>query len=196
MNEKILSQIRERHKKERFDRASARGRGSRTKGHNFERLIANVFKEVDPTAARNLEEYREGTVDIRTKLPLAIQCKRMRKWPSPYKVMQQASDGARDGEIPIGIVKVDWEPEPLVIIQFEHAKMLWGLDEAKWIIRPHKIGNIFNAEWRELRFDAKDWQIPIIKQSVQRSKRTICTLYFIHLDDFMKQIKLVYGTKT
>ncbi len=47
----------------------------RTKGHSWERRIANDLKPIDPSAKRLLE-YQEGMgIDIDTKLPLRIQCK-------------------------------------------------------------------------------------------------------------------------
>lgn len=55
------------------------GKGARTKGHSFERKIANDLRILDATAKRNLE-YQEGSgYDIETWLPYLIQCKSQKR---------------------------------------------------------------------------------------------------------------------
>lgn len=77
---------------------------SRKKGHDWEREVANKLKEIDPTAKRNLE-YQEGSMDIGTQLPFAIQCKCMAN-PSVYFVFRQAKEGAKKvNKIPVAIIK-------------------------------------------------------------------------------------------
>ena len=53
------------------------GKLSRTKGHQFERDTANLFKEIFPNARRAVEDsvVNEG-VDIANTGPFRVQCKR------------------------------------------------------------------------------------------------------------------------
>lgn len=64
------------------------GKRSRTKGHQFERYIANVFKEFFPKARRQLEYHEDDCrgVDIQHTDRLAIQCKRYKGYVPINKI--------------------------------------------------------------------------------------------------------------
>lgn len=103
------------------------GRSSRTKGHAFEREIAQRLRPYDSSARRNVAETQIASVDIITKLPFGIQCKRMREWPNPLNVIRQAREGIgeQDGIIPTGIVKVDFEHRTVVFMQLRHFQIFF-----------------------------------------------------------------------
>lgn len=68
------------------------GAGARAKGHQWERDAVNDFKEIDPSAKRNLE-YQEGMgYDISTNLPYRIQCK-CQKQINWLKALGEADNG-------------------------------------------------------------------------------------------------------
>lgn len=91
---------------------------SRTKGHTFERYVANLLKEIDPTAHRNVAECQQASVDIITKLPLSIQCKNLARWSmTPHAILQQAIDGGQEGTMPVGIVKITHKQPDLAIMK-------------------------------------------------------------------------------
>lgn len=69
----------------------------RKKGQRFELEIVQLLKEygLDMEAKRNLE-FQEGSVDIATSLPFAIQCKNTKSWaPNPTQSYKQALDGSK-----------------------------------------------------------------------------------------------------
>lgn len=82
------------------------GRAERLKGHSWEREVAIRIREIDPRAKRLLE-YQEGMgIDIDTTLPISIQCKAMAK-PNFIKAFNEAKNGKKEGNEPIGAFKVD-----------------------------------------------------------------------------------------
>lgn len=105
----------------------ASGKTARRKGHAFERYIAIRLRDIDPTAMRNVAECQQASVDINTKLPLAIQCKSVKSWRSntPHSIWDQAATGARDpSHIPLGIVKITNKQPILCLIDLETV-MSW-----------------------------------------------------------------------
>jgi hypothetical protein len=88
------------------------GKSQRVKGHSFERRTANLLKQFDPTAKRKLE-YQEGSVDIETQLPFAIQCK-CQKQPSIFNAIEEAKLGKKKSNKlwALAIIKRDRE-EPI-----------------------------------------------------------------------------------
>lgn len=61
------------------------GKRSRTKGHGFERVIAQLFREAGfPEARRKLEYHLNDCngVDLQFCGPYAIQCKALRQYPA------------------------------------------------------------------------------------------------------------------
>lgn len=102
------------------------------KGKAYERFIAIKLREIDPTAKRNMSEPQEASVDIITKLPLAIQCKALRSWSkSPTNIYAQAAAGRlNENDIPVGIVKIDNRNPHLCFMALEHflewVKIIYG----------------------------------------------------------------------
>ena len=79
------------------------GRGSRRKGHDFERYVARMLRQIDPSTrtARQvapLDDCRGR--DIVTRLPISIQCKAGVR-VNALEAFEQARTAARPGEIPI-----------------------------------------------------------------------------------------------
>lgn len=97
-------------------------RAARIKGHSWERHVAIMLrKKLDPTARRNVEECQFGSVDIKTTLPLAIQCKALRNWSvSPHEILKQADSGNQNPGVstPVGFVKID-SKKPLAIMYLD-----------------------------------------------------------------------------
>ena len=108
------------------------GRSARTKGHGFERQIAQCLRHLDPSAKRNVTETQEGSFDITTDLPLAIQCKCFSRWhTSPHDVYAQAADAA--GELmPVAVVRIDRKKPDLAILSWDDfISILEILNETK-----------------------------------------------------------------
>jgi len=100
------------------------GRHARNKGASYEREIAIALRGrgLDPTAHRNVAECQQASVDIITKLPLAIQCKCYGTWRglSPHGVWNQANEGKlKPDHIPVGIVKITRKSPDLVILSLD-----------------------------------------------------------------------------
>ena len=86
---------------------------SRTKGHSWERTVANYIKESTGHKAQRLLEYQEGFgVDIKTDLPLAIHCK-CGKSPATaftgYLESARSTIGSTPGTIPTCFFKWSWQ---------------------------------------------------------------------------------------
>lgn len=97
----------------------SKGRTVRRKGHSHERMTANSLRRLDANARRNVTETQQGSYDITTKLPVAIQCKCFSRWHvSPHDVYEQAHKHA-DGRIPVGCVKIDNKKPVLAIISWD-----------------------------------------------------------------------------
>lgn len=175
------------------------GKRSRTKGHSFERLIANRLKEIDPSCKRNMNEPQVAGHDINTRLPFGIQCKRLKAWISPQSILNQAAQCIGKGQIPLGIIKIDQEPEIFVVMEKKHADVLWYGFESKFHVVAHKNGKLWNDEWRNLKYQNPDWQIPIVKKRYvkkEAGKETyITTIYVINFEDWFKQVSLVYKSE-
>lgn len=87
------------------------GKKSRTKGHSFEREIANRLKAVFPNAIRLLE-YQEALckgIDIQNTGNLRIQCKRFKRNVSTGLIHEIQATRAI-GEVPILVSKADHGP--------------------------------------------------------------------------------------
>lgn len=82
------------------------GAKSRRRGHDWERAVARELSDLEYVeAARTLDETREGNVgDVRTNLPLSIQCKAGQQ-PSVWKALEEAIEAAEPGEHPVAAVK-------------------------------------------------------------------------------------------
>ena len=71
------------------------GKYARTRGHNYEREIANVFNALYPDAKRKLEyQISDCTgVDISNVGPFKIQCKRGKKYAPLSKIKEIQEEG-------------------------------------------------------------------------------------------------------
>ncbi len=81
---------------------------SRTKGHSFERLIAQSLRYLFPEARRQLEYHQRDArgVDIQETGNYRIQCKRGRRYHGLQGIEEIQCDKVM-GEIPILITKGD-----------------------------------------------------------------------------------------
>lgn len=96
------------------------GKLSRTKGHSFERWVANKMKKIFPEARRHLE-YQDAEafgVDIANTGIYKIQCKRGKRYAS-LSAIEEIQIDPIDGGIPLLVTKGD-NKEPLVCLPFEH----------------------------------------------------------------------------
>jgi len=98
------------------------GRHSRNKGASFEREVARMLAPLDPTAKRNVAECQEASVDIITKLPLAIQCKNLSQWRvTPHDILKQATEGALNtSDMPVGIVRISNKRPDIAIMDLKY----------------------------------------------------------------------------
>ncbi len=95
------------------------GKLSRTKGHDFEREIAQKFRVIFPEARRQLE-YNEmdcNGVDLAHTGRYLIQCKRKKKYVNPSAIAEVHLKSAAD--VPILITKADHKPA-LAILPLDH----------------------------------------------------------------------------
>jgi hypothetical protein len=92
------------------------GKRSRTKGHDFEREVAQAFRPVYPEARRQLE-YNEADcngVDLAHTGPYRVQCKRMKKYVNP-SVIEEVKLRDAKAEIPVLVTRADKKPALAVI---------------------------------------------------------------------------------
>lgn len=77
------------------------GKAQRRKGHDWEREVAASLQRLDPSA-RRLLEYQEGAgIDIKTTLPMAVQCKCGRSLAVALSGLKEAQAVAAPGIIPV-----------------------------------------------------------------------------------------------
>lgn len=83
------------------------GKLSRTKGHSYEREIANEFKELFPNARRQLE-YNEqdcNGIDLQDTGDFKIQCKRFKNY-APINCIEEVKTTSKY-DIPMLVTKGD-----------------------------------------------------------------------------------------
>jgi hypothetical protein len=81
------------------------GKTARTKGHNFEREVANLLKTYYPNAKRQLE-YQEGLgYDIQNTGDLSVQC----KVGKSFKIEKALKEAIQPKKIAVAITKQDRE---------------------------------------------------------------------------------------
>jgi hypothetical protein len=107
------------------------GKLSRTKGHSFERWVANQLRKVFPEARRQLEYQAAEAlgVDIQNCGPYQIQCKRGKRYASLKAIHEPQLDPIDPG-IPVLVTKGD-NQEPLAAIPFSHFVELVKLSQRK-----------------------------------------------------------------
>ena len=115
----------------------AKGSTSRTKGHNFERLICNKINEqmieadLPYTVSRNLDQTRDGGSDILGLPNYTIECKRYAKGCRPQKAWWDQVTTAAAGEtIPLLVYKFDRSPVevmfPAMLFSFQEELEQFG----------------------------------------------------------------------
>ena len=84
------------------------GSRSRTKGHQWERDVANRLTIASGRKhERNLEEVRSGNSgDILGPLPLSVQCK-VGGLPRIYDAVKEAVAASKPGEYAVAVIKKD-----------------------------------------------------------------------------------------
>lgn len=86
---------------------------SRQKGHSWERYVANYLQEKTGAKCQRLLEFQEGFgVDIKTELPLAVQCKCSKSSGlafTGYKEAAASAIGTTPGTIPTCFFKWSWK---------------------------------------------------------------------------------------
>ncbi len=79
------------------------GKGSRRKGHDFERHVVRLLRTIDPSArtARQVAPLEDSRGrDVITRLPVCVQCKSGVR-VNALEAFEQARTAARPGEIPV-----------------------------------------------------------------------------------------------
>ncbi len=96
------------------------GKASRLKGHNFERAVAKMLREVMPGAEfkRGLQSRGGGAEEAdvfcsaiplgKKEFPFHVECK-IGKLPNPRAALKQAKEDAKEGMVPLAVVKDDRE---------------------------------------------------------------------------------------
>ena len=102
------------------------GKLSRTKGHSFEREIANKLKSIFPEARRAVEDavVNKG-IDIANSEPFFIQCKRY-KGSVPMSKLEEVV--VKEWDIPLLISRVDREREKVTMYLDDWLLVLEKLD--------------------------------------------------------------------
>ena len=103
--------------------------GGRAKGHNFERLIANLLKAAGfPEARRGLGQARHAEVpDVMGVPPYWFECKRMRKCDIPAALAQAQLDIGRKEtpyNVPVAVTKNDGGPVIVSMLWEDWLRML------------------------------------------------------------------------
>ena len=89
------------------------GKFQRTKGLNWERKTANILQDASGVKAIRLLEFQQGFgIDIKTELPLAVQCKCGKstvKAFDGYLEAVRSARGSTPGMIPTCFFKWSWQ---------------------------------------------------------------------------------------
>jgi hypothetical protein len=90
------------------------------KGKTFELWVSKWLKSTFNCEARRGQQYSgtETTHDIKTDLPLAIECKRTESI-NCYRFLNQAKEEAHANEIPVVIHKKNHH-EPIIILELSN----------------------------------------------------------------------------
>jgi len=106
------------------------GKGCRTKGHSFERWVAETLRKIFPDAKRHLEYHARDADgrDIEHTGAYLFQCKRNRKYSS-LSAIKEIQVCPIEGGIPVLITKGDNE-EPLACLPYDHFLKLLALEKA------------------------------------------------------------------
>ena len=98
---------------------------SRTKGHSFERWVANFWRGLGFTCKRGIQSRFGGSEygDVVGVPGLHQECKNVERF-SMWAAMKQAREDAPEGEIPVVVAKRNRE-KPVVIIDLDEFGALW-----------------------------------------------------------------------
>lgn len=112
------------------------GRGCRTKGHSFERWVAETLRKVFPDAKRHLEyQSREANgCDIDNTGAYLFQCKRNKKYAS-LSAIQEIQICPIEGGIPVLVTKGD-NLEPLACLPYSELLRLLRIEKASYKAKP------------------------------------------------------------
>lgn len=104
------------------------GKGCRTKGHSFERWVAETLRKIFPDAKRHLEYHSRDADgrDIEHTGQYLIQCKRNRKYAS-LSAIKEIQICPIEGGIPVLVTKGD-SLEPLACLPYSHFLKLIALE--------------------------------------------------------------------
>ena len=115
--------------------ASARGRRSRRKGHDFEREMVRKFKESLPNcfAVQRMLQVRGGgglpDVEIRLNGDPLLHCEcKHGKQPNIRKALEQATHDAHKGAIPAAVTRADRDETLVTMSADDFTRLLKGLD--------------------------------------------------------------------
>lgn len=104
-------------------------KSSRTKGHAFERHVAQEFRKIFPKARRHLE-YQDGEcygVDIANTGRYRIQCKKLKKYAS-VSTISEVVYSTEEGQVPVLITAGD-NLAPMAVLPLEDLLRLISVDE-------------------------------------------------------------------
>ena len=99
---------------------------SRTKGHGYERTVANDLKPIFPKAKRHLEyqsQEAEAGQDLDNTKPFLIQTKRYHKYVNPSKIEEIKPI---PGQYQVLITKADHKPA-IVCMYYEDWKEILNI---------------------------------------------------------------------
>ncbi len=99
-------------------------KSQRTKGHGFERYVANKLKHLFPDARRGIDQTQAGTQPDVEGTPFWVEAKHWAAPPSPWKVFQQAVDKMA--------VVGDCRP-PLIVVRRTRGFTYWALKEEDFL---------------------------------------------------------------
>lgn len=105
------------------------GKLSRTKGHSFERDMANAFKEMGWKNARRHLEFQDGEaygVDLSNTHPFAVQCKRGKGYAPINKIFEVVETDlfSMEGRIRMLLTKADQKETMAVLPWAELQKLI------------------------------------------------------------------------
>jgi len=103
------------------------GKSSRTKGHSFEREVAQLLRDIFPNAKRKLEyQWQEASgVDLENTGNLKIQCKRS-KGPIPISKIKEI----REAGVKVLVSKTDRDAIYATLEFCDFIKLLKDIGEA------------------------------------------------------------------
>lgn len=177
------------------------------KGKSNERWFANLLKEIDPTAKRNITESRDPDVDIETKLPFAFQV-RSGQCCSPLQALKDALYGAdiRKKRWALGVVKDDFKT-PFVIMLMadwtdlclelyggvgkpEVPKHIFVTDEkVSKPIRKENLKQVFHLHHSEFQEKQPDKILVVVAALEDLTKHTIGNCVVVSVGHFFRWLK-------